>query len=102
MEPKIQSTSWNPEIEKAILKKWEDQDIYHFTISDNDKPVFVIDTPPPYPSGRPWQIGAAGNYAQIDMIARTARINGKNVLFSIGIDRNGLPWRFTQRKSTKY
>lgn len=99
MEPKIQSTSWNPEIEKAILKKWEEQDIYRFTINDNDKPAFVIDTPPPYPSGRPWHIGAAGHYAQIDMIARTARMNGKNVLFPIGIDRNGLPVEiYTEKK----
>ncbi len=97
MEPKIQSTSWNPEIEKAILKQWEEQDIYRFTISN--KPAFVIDTPPPYPSGRPWHIGAAAHYAQIDMIARTARMNGKNVLFPIGIDRNGLPVEiYTEKK----
>jgi valyl-tRNA synthetase len=97
MEPKIKSTSWNPEIEKTIIKKWEDQDIYRFSITD--KPAFIIDTPPPYPSGRPWHIGAAAHYAQIDMIARTARMNGKNVLFPIGIDRNGLPVEiYTEKK----
>jgi valyl-tRNA synthetase len=78
MEPKIQSTSWNPEIiENAILKKWEEEekekDVYQFAIDDKSKPAFVIDTPPPYPSGRPWHIGAAAHYAQIDMIARVAR-----------------------------
>ncbi|MDQ5831123.1 MAG: valine--tRNA ligase [Thermoproteota archaeon] len=101
MEPKIQSTAWNPEIiEKAILKKWEEEDIYHFAIdADENKPAFVIDTPPPYPSGRPWHIGAAAHYAQIDMIARVARMNGKNVLFPIGIDRNGLPVEiYTEKK----
>ncbi len=98
MEPKIQSTSWNPEIEKTILKRWEDEDIYRFTISEK-KSAFVIDTPPPYPSGRPWHIGAAAHYAQIDMIARTARMTGKNVLFPIGIDRNGLPVEiYTEKK----
>ena len=99
MEPKIQSTSWNPEIiEEAILKKWEEKGIYHFKI-DESKPAFVIDTPPPYPSGRPWHIGAAAHYAQIDMIARVARMNGKNVLFPIGIDRNGLPVEiYTEKK----
>jgi valyl-tRNA synthetase len=97
MEPKIQSTSWNPEIEKTILKRWEEKNIYRFAI--NDMPAFVIDTPPPYPSGRPWHIGAAAHYAQIDMIARTARMNGKNVLFPIGIDRNGLPVEiYTEKK----
>src|SRR5919201_1610624 len=98
MEPKIQSTSWNPEIEKSILAKWEQQDQYRFVV-DNSKPSFVIDTPPPYPSGRPWHIGAAAHYAQIDMIARAARMTGRNVLFPIGIDRNGLPVEaYTEKK----
>jgi valyl-tRNA synthetase len=99
MEPKIQSTSWNPELEKTILKKWEEEEeVYRFAI-DRSRPAFVIDTPPPYPSGRPWHIGAAAHYAQIDMIARTARMNGKDVLFPIGIDRNGLPVEiYTEKK----
>ncbi len=96
MEPKITETAWNPEIEKQILKQWQDSHIYDFKLEDN---VFVIDTPPPYPSGRPWHIGAAAHYAQIDMIARTARMSGKNVLFPIGIDRNGLPVEmYTEKK----
>jgi valyl-tRNA synthetase len=104
MEPKIQSTSWNPEIiENAILRKWEQEEkmkeIMHFPTDGENKPAFVIDTPPPYPSGRPWHIGAAAHYAQIDMIARVARMNGKNVLFPIGIDRNGLPVEiYTEKK----
>src|SRR5688500_19408880 len=99
MEQKIQSTSWNTKIiEEAILKKWEEKGIYHFKI-DESKPAFVIDTPPPYPSGRPWHIGAAAHYAQIDMIARFARMSGQNVLFPIGIDRNGLPVEiYTEKK----
>ena len=103
MEPKIELKSWNPEIEKAILRKWEDEEkydgIYHFVVGEEIRLPFVIDTPPPYPSGRPWHIGAAAHYAQIDMIARTARMNGKNVLFPIGIDRNGLPVEiYTEKK----
>ncbi|HEV8386837.1 MAG TPA: valine--tRNA ligase [Nitrososphaera sp.] len=98
MEPKIQSTSWNPEIEKSILARWEENDTYRFAV-ERERPAFVIDTPPPYPSGRPWHIGAAAHYAQIDMIARTARMNGNNVLFPIGIDRNGLPVEiYTEKK----
>lgn len=97
MEPKIQSKAWNHEIESAILSKWQDDDVYRFEISS--KPAFVIDTPPPYPSGKPWHMGAAAHYAQIDMIARTARMSGKNVLFPIGIDRNGLPVEiYTEKK----
>ncbi|MGH1522060.1 MAG: class I tRNA ligase family protein, partial [Nitrosopumilus sp.] len=70
--------------------------LYDFVLSDK---TYTIDTPPPYPSGRPWHIGAASHYSQIDMIARTARMSGKNVYFPIGIDRNGLPVElYTEKK----
>src|ERR671921_1200032 len=98
MEPKIKDKSWNPAVEQIILKRWDENDIYKFSIK-KEKETFVIDTPPPYPSGKPWHIGAAAHYAQIDMIARTARMNGYNVLFPIGIDRNGLPVEiYTEKK----
>ncbi|RMF29490.1 MAG: valine--tRNA ligase, partial [Candidatus Nitrosothermus koennekii] len=97
MEPKIKEKRWNPSIEPTVLKKWKDEQLYKFDI--NNPNTFVIDTPPPYPSGRPWHIGAAAHYSQIDMIARTARMQGYNVLFPIGIDRNGLPVEiYTEKK----
>jgi valyl-tRNA synthetase len=101
MEPIITSKSWNHEIESQVLKSWDLENIYSFTSkkNNNSDSVFVIDTPPPYPSGKPWHIGAAAHYAQIDMIARTARMNGHNVMFPIGIDRNGLPVEiYTEKK----
>ena len=101
MEPIITSKSWNHEIESQVLKSWDLENLYSFTLkkNNNSDSVFVIDTPPPYPSGKPWHIGAAAHYAQIDMIARTARMNGQNVMFPIGIDRNGLPVEiYTEKK----
>ena len=96
MEPKIQEKAWNPELELKILKQWKESHLYDFVLKDEN---FTIDTPPPYPSGRPWHIGAAAHYAQIDMIARTARMAGKNVYFPLGIDRNGLPVElYTEKK----
>ena len=96
MEPKITEKAWEPKLEDAILKKWDDEKLYDFKLQDEN---YTIDTPPPYPSGRPWHIGAASHYSQIDMIARTARMNGKNVYFPIGIDRNGLPVElYTEKK----
>ncbi|HET6516757.1 MAG TPA: valine--tRNA ligase [Nitrosopumilaceae archaeon] len=96
MEPKIQEKAWNPELELKILKQWEGSHLYDFVPQEEN---FTIDTPPPYPSGRPWHIGAAAHYAQIDMIARTARMDGKNVFFPLGIDRNGLPVElYTEKK----
>ena len=90
MESKIQEKNWSVEIEKNISKIWEKESLYDFNI-DDQREIFTIDTPPPYPSGRPWHIGAAAHYSQIDMIARTARMMNYNVLFPIGIHREELP-----------
>ncbi|MEM0262020.1 MAG: valine--tRNA ligase [Nitrososphaerota archaeon] len=98
--PKIQETRWNIAEEMEIYKEWEDNGIYKFNLNSR-KPKFVIDTPPPYPSGRPWHIGAAAQYSQIDMIARTARMSGYEVYFPIGIDRNGLPVELYVEKTYK-
>ena len=96
MEPKINEKAWNPELEKKILSQWQDSHIYDFELKNEN---YTIDTPPPYPSGKPWHIGAAAHYCQIDMIARTARMYGKNVYFPMGIDRNGLPVElYTEKK----
>ena len=97
-KPKLEAKSWDKDIEHELYSKWEKEDIYSFNRNKN-KPIFVIDTPPPYPSGKPWHIGAASHYSQIDMIARTARMKGNSVLFPIGIDRNGLPVEiYTEKK----
>jgi valyl-tRNA synthetase len=72
-----------------MFKLWEQHKTYLFKAKRESKP-FVIDTPPPYPSGN-WHIGAVAQYSQIDMIARSSRMFGNQVLFPIGMDRNGLP-----------
>ena len=96
MDPKISEKAWNPELEHQVLKKWDEANLYDFVLAEKN---YTIDTPPPYPSGRPWHIGAASHYSQIDMIARTARMAGHNVYFPIGIDRNGLPVElYTEKK----
>lgn len=95
---RIEEKKWNSNNEVKIRQKWDNVRIDNTPINREQVP-FVIDTPPPYPSGRPWHIGAAAHYAQIDMIARTARMSGFNVLFPIGIDRNGLPIEiYTEKK----
>ncbi len=95
---RIEEKKWNSNNEVKIRQKWESARVDKTPIN-REQAHFVIDTPPPYPSGRPWHIGAAAHYAQIDMIARTARMSGFNVLFPIGIDRNGLPIEiYTEKK----
>ena len=89
-KPRIEEKRWDPSKEPEIYERWVREGLYSFNPRSR-KRKFVIDTPPPYPSGRPWHIGAAAQYSQIDMIARAARMLGYEVYFPIGIDRNGLP-----------
>ena len=78
---------------------WDYERIFEFKPSNSKNHNFVMDTPPPYPSGMPLHPGALTQYTQIDMVARSARMRGLNVLFPIGIDRNGLPVEiFAERK----
>lgn len=87
--PKIKERAWSKALEKEILNLWEKEDLYKFDINSS-KPVFSIDTPPPYVNA-PIHLGQAYTYTWMDAIARYKRLQGYNVLFPIGMDRNGLP-----------
>jgi len=86
--PKLREKNWDIKREEELIKIWESEDVLSFRL--DDRPLFVIDTPPPYASGT-WHVAAAAHYAQFDMFARFYRLSGYNVLFPMGIDRNGLP-----------
>ncbi len=88
-EPRIKEKRWKIEFEEEMIKKWENEDWWKFD-PNSDKPVFVIDTPPPYPAPV-WHIGAAVSYSMQDIIARIHRMLGYNVLYPVGMDRNGIP-----------
>ena len=89
-KPKLKLKQYKPtEIEPEIFKKWTEKGHYRFKF-DTKKPIFSIDTPPPY-TNAPWHMGGAIHYSGIDMIARTMRMKGYEVLFPMGLDRNGLP-----------
>ncbi len=87
-KPKIVAKRWRSEYEKEISEFWEKIQAFKFKLSD--KPLYVLDTPPPYTSGR-FHLGGAIHYSQIDMIARYRRMEGYEVIFPHCVDRNGLP-----------
>jgi valyl-tRNA synthetase len=87
--PKIKQKRWKVSNEREIIQFWEDNKVFKFK-NDPNKPNYIIDTPPPYVSGRA-HLGFAIHYAQIDMIARYNRMLGYNVIFPACVDRNGLP-----------
>ncbi len=90
-KPRIKEKRWDPSREKAIRELWRSEGLYAYTMDPGDeRPLLVIDTPPPYPSGK-WHVAGAAHYAQIDMIARYFRLKGYNVVFPFYADRNGLP-----------
>ncbi|MEM5836675.1 MAG: valine--tRNA ligase [Candidatus Aenigmatarchaeota archaeon] len=88
-EPKIQEKIWDKNLEPFIFEKWQKDGIFKFNKRSRKK-VFSIDTPPPYVN-TPIHIGHAYTYVIMDMIARFKRMTGFNVLFPMGLDKNGLP-----------
>ena len=101
-EPKISAKRWSVDLEREIQESHYDEDTYRERYQfnpDSEKEIFVIDTPPPYPSGT-WHIGAVAQYSMIDVIARSQRLLGKEVRFPWGVDRNGINIEFTVEKKT--
>src|SRR5437899_1360689 len=98
-EPKLREKTWEPAYEEDVLKAWRaEPDLYRFS-PEPGQPTYVIDTPPPYPSGS-WHVGAVMAYAMIDMIARAQRMLGRAVLFPFGLDRNGINIERTVERKT--
>ncbi len=88
-KPKIKDKTWDPSKEILLFQKWQEEGIYRFDEKSN-REIFSIDTPPPYVN-TPVHIGQAYTYVWMDIFARYKRMNGYNVLFPIGLDKNGLP-----------
>ena len=70
-------------------RKWQEDDIYRF-VGSGTKPRYIIDTPPPYPTGS-IHMGHVLNWVYMDIIARFKRMRGFDVLFPQGWDCHGLP-----------
>ncbi len=77
---------------KKVEEKWAeswDKSVYYFDW-ESKKPQYIIDTPPPYPTGN-FHIGNALNWCYMDFVARYKRMQGFNVMFPQGWDCHGLP-----------
>jgi len=75
-------------VEEKWVQSW-DGSVYYFD-RESKKPQYIIDTPPPYPTGN-FHIGNAFNWCYIDFVARYKRMRGYNVMFPQGWDCHGLP-----------
>jgi valyl-tRNA synthetase len=102
-DARLEDKRWSIDLEKRIQEEhYADEQAYANRYGfkpESGKEIFVIDTPPPYPSGT-WHIGAVAQYSMIDVIARSQRLLGKEVYFPWGVDRNGINIEFTVERIT--
>ena len=80
-----------PQREPAMLKLWQDLDLYNVLQQRNcDKPKFILNDGPPYANGN-IHIGHAANKTLKDIICKAKLLGGYQVPFVPGWDCHGLP-----------
>jgi valyl-tRNA synthetase len=78
--------------------RWEAEGTFRFDRNHTRSEIYSIDTPPPTVSGS-LHIGHVFSYTHTDVIARFQRMRGREVLYPMGWDDNGLP---TERRVQNY
>ena len=93
-KPKLDKHYKIAESEKKVQDLWASREfyekVYKFNYEDKEKPLFAIDTPPPFTSGI-LHMGHAYWCSISDLIGRYKRMQGYNVLLPQGWDCQGLP-----------
>lgn len=87
-------------VEQQWNSFWLENNTFKWDKSKDPTLDFSIDTPPPTVSGT-LHMGHVYSYTQADIIARYQRLSGKNVLYPIGFDDNGLPTERLVEKTQK-
>ena len=77
-------------IESKWQKTWDEEKTYK-TKDDYTMPKFYGLIEFPYPSGQGLHVGHPRSYTAMDIISRYKRMNGNNVMFTMGWDAFGLP-----------
>lgn len=76
-------------VEEKWAKVWREEGAHAFD-AGSGKLFYVIDTPPPFPTGE-FHMGGVLNWCYIDFVARYKRLRGFEVLFPQGWDCHGFP-----------
>ncbi len=80
-----------PKREPEMLKRWEEQDIYHEMLKKNEgKPLFNLHDGPPFSNGA-LHMGHALNKALKDFITRSYAMRGYYTPYIPGWDNHGMP-----------
>ncbi|MBN1263058.1 MAG: valine--tRNA ligase [Candidatus Pacebacteria bacterium] len=84
--------------EKHWLAFWKKNKIYRFD-NQSSRPIYSVDTPPPYVSAAHLHAGHIMSYSQAEFVVRYKRMKGFNIFYPMGFDDNGLPTeRFVEKK----
>src|SRR3989344_2627769 len=86
------------EIEKKWQQAWEDKKIFQAKETSKKKKFYCLEMFP-YPSAAFLHMGHVRNYTIGDIIARFKRMQGFNVLYTMGYDSFGLPAENAAKKS---
>src|SRR3972149_4695788 len=99
-EPRLREKQWDIRLEEEPRRQGgQEPGLSAYAAARGE--TYVIDPPPPYPSGEPHP-GQVIHYSMIDMGARAQRMLGKAVYFPMGLDRNGINIeRTVERKDRK-
>jgi len=77
---------------------WHEHQVYAFDLH-SDKPIYSVDTPPPYVNADHLHSGHIMSYSQAEFVVRYKRMQGYNVYYPMGFDDNGLPTeKFVEQK----
>jgi valyl-tRNA synthetase len=77
-------------IEEKWQKHWAENETYKFAGTQDPRPIYSIDTPPPFTSGE-LHMGHVLSYSYFDFVARYKRMQGFNVYYPQGWDTQGFP-----------
>lgn len=93
------SKNYNHREREAFWQKfWEREQIYKFD-EKSKKPIYSVDTPPPYVSAEHLHLGHIMSYSQAEFVVRFKRMQGFSVFYPMGFDDNGLPTeRYVEKK----
>ncbi len=78
------------EIEKKWQQRWDEKQSFR-AYNDYSKPKYYPLVEFPYPSGQGLHVGHPRPYTALDIVARKRRMEGYNVLYTMGWDAFGLP-----------